>query len=433
MKCSFVRFRAVLPVAGNAALVLVMVLAGSKAWSVEPSNTADKTKPAVTYARQISRIMQNKCQTCHHAGTSAPFTLGNYNDAVHWSDTIREVIAQNRMPPWHADPHYGEFSNDRRLPKEEKTELLAWLNSGMPLGDTKDLPAPRAFADGWLIGKPDVIFELPEEVTVQATGVVPYQYFTTPTNFKEDVWIQAAEARPGNRGVVHHIIVSYHDPKNQGRQNARGIGDGFVVGTAPGDLPLMLPPGVAVRIPAGAELIWQMHYTPNGKEAKDKSQVGLIFYKGKEPPKRFAQTRGVTNNNFMIPPGDSNYLAESEWVVPRDILVLSFMPHMHLRGKDFQYRAIYPDGHSEIILNVPRYDFSWQTSYKLAKPLRLPKGTTIHCVAHFDNSAGNPANPDPKKTVTWGDQTFEEMMIGFVDYVWEQPEGEALLEGFKAF
>jgi hypothetical protein len=432
MKRSCVRCRTVLTLVGSAGFALTLLAAGSLALSKEPSKKAGKSKETVTYAKEVSRIMQDKCQTCHHAGTSAPFTLGSFDDAVHWADTIREVITDNRMPPWHADPHYGTFSNDRRLPKEEKDTILAWLDNGMKLGDKKDLPAPRTYAEGWVIGKPDVIFELPEEQTVQATGVVPYQYFVTPTNFKEDVWVEAAEARPGNRAVVHHIIVSYRDPKSKDRQNGRGFGDGFIVGTAPGDMPLILPPGVARRIPAGADLVWQMHYTPNGKEAKDKSQVGLVFYKGKEPPKRTAQTRGATNNGFVIPPGASNHLVESEWVVPRDTLLLSFMPHMHLRGKDFEYRAEYPDGRSEIILNVPHYDFAWQTSYRLAQPLRLTKGTKIHCTAHFDNSPGNPANPDPKKEVTWGDQTWEEMMIGWVDFIWQQPEAEAIVEGFKA-
>jgi hypothetical protein len=377
--------------------------------------------------------MQDKCQTCHHPGTAAPFTLASYDDAVHWADTIKEVLTEKRMPPWHADPRYGHFSNDRRLPKEELDTLLTWLDTGMELGDKKDLPPSRTYADGWVIGKPDVIFELPEEQTVPAKGVVPYQYFITPTNFKEDVWIQAAEARPGNRAVVHHIIVSFRDPKTKERQNGRGFGDGFIVGTAPGDMPLILEPGVAKRIPAGAELVWQMHYTPNGKEAKDKSQVGLIFYRGKEPPKYNAQTRGISNGNFAIPPGAPNHLVESEWQVPRDTLLISFMPHMHLRGKDFEYRAEYPDGRKEIILSVPHYDFAWQTSYRLAEPLLLPKGTKIHCTAHFDNSPANPANPDPKIEVTWGDQTWEEMMIGWIDFVWKQPEREALLEGFKAF
>src|SRR5262249_25243042 len=233
--------------------------------------------------------------------------------------------------------------------------------------------------------------------------------------------------------VVHHIIVSYRDKKVKDRPGGRGIGDGFIVGTAPGDMPLILPPGLARRIPAGADLVWQMHYTPNGKVGKDRSQVGLIFYKGKEPPKWYAQTRGISNGNFAIPPGAPNHLVESEWVVPRDALLLSFMPHMHLRGKDFEYRATYPDGRTEVLLSVPRYDFSWQTSYRLAQSQRLPKGTKLHCTAHFHTSAPTPANPDRKKEVTWGDQTWEEMMIGWVDYVWAQPESEAIAEGFKAF
>jgi hypothetical protein len=401
--------------------------------SKEPEKPAPKE--AITYAKQVSRIIQDRCQTCHHAGTAAPFSLLSYKDVVRWADTIREVVTEKRMPPWHADPHFGTWSNDRRLTKPEMDTLIGWLDTGMQQGDDRDLPPARTYADGWVIGKPDVIFELPAEQKVPASGVINYQYFVTPTNFKEDVWVQAAEARPGNRGVVHHIIVSFRDPKTKERSGGRnnGLGDGFSVGTAPGDMPLILPPGTARRIPAGSELVWQMHYTPNGKEAKDKSQVGFIFYKGKEPPKFNSQTRGAMNTNFAIPPGDSNYLTESEWVVPRDTLLLSFMPHMHLRGKDFKYTAEYPDGHKEVLLSVPHYDFNWQTSYRLAQPVRLPKGTRIHCVAHFDNSAANPANPDPKKEVTWGDQTFEEMMIGWVDFIWEQPEREAIAEGFKAF
>jgi hypothetical protein len=433
MKKSLLRDRSVLSASGCAAFALTLLIAGSGAVANEPSKATDNNQAAVTYAKDVSRILQNRCQNCHHAGTAAPFTLSSFDDAVHWADTIREVVKQDRMPPWHADSHYGTFSNDRRLTKEEKEVLLGWLNGGMPFGDKKDLPAPRQFAEGWLIGKPDVIFELPETQTVPATGVVPYLYFVTPTHFKEDVWIQAAEARPGNRGVVHHIVVSYRDPKVGDRQNAGGFGDGVIVGEAPGDIPLLLPRGAAIKVPAGAELIWQMHYTPNGKESKDKSQVGFVFYKGKEPPKRIAHTRGAANMTFAIPAGATNYLVESEWMAPRDIQLLSFMPHMHLRGKDFKYVAQYPDGHSEVILNVPRYDFAWQTSYRLAEPKRLPKGTKIHCTAHFDNSSGNPANPDPKKEVTWGDQTWEEMMIGWFDYVYEQPQKEALVEGFNAF
>ena len=419
---------------GLAGICLLGYPWGSGAASEKPEKATGKAKEAITYAQQVSRIIQNKCQSCHHPGTAAPFSLLTFKDAVHWSETIREVVSEKRMPPWHADPHYGSFSNDRRLSAEELDTLLAWIDSGTPLGDEKELPPARKYEDGWVIGKPDVIFELPGEQSVPATGVVAYQYFVTPTHFKEDVWIQAAEARPGNRGVVHHIIVSYREPNSKQRSGrSGGIGDGFIVGTAPGDMPVILPPGTARKIPAGSELVWQMHYTPNGKAAKDKSQVGLIFYKGKEPPKFNAQTRGIMNNGFVIPPGEPNKKVESDWVLPRDTLLLSFMPHMHLRGKDFEYRVEYPDGRKEILLAVPHFDFGWQTSYRLAAPVRLPKGTRIHCTAHFDNSADNPANPDPKKQVVWGDQTWEEMMIGWVDFVWEQPEADAIREGFKAF
>jgi mono/diheme cytochrome c family protein len=392
-----------------------------------------KSPSKVTYAKEVSRILQDNCQTCHHPGTAAPFSLLSYDDAVKWADSIREAVSDKRMPPWFADPHYGKFANDRRLKADDLKALLAWIDSGKEFGDKKDLPAERSYADGWVIGKPDVVFKLPYEQTIPASGTVPYRFFVTPTNFKEDVWVQAAEARPGNRAVVHHIIVSYRDPKAKGNNGRGGGGDGFIVGTAPGDMPLILRPGIARKIPAGSDLIWQMHYTPNGKEVKDLSEVGFVFYKGKEPPKYNAQTLGIMNGGFVIPPGEPNQQVESEWEAPRDTLLLAMIPHMHVRGKDFAYKVVYPDGKTETLLSVPKYDFNWQLTYRTEKPLKLPKGTKIHCTAHYDNSAANKANPDPKAEVTWGDQTWEEMMIGFIDFMWEQPEGEAILEGFKAF
>ncbi len=429
MKRSHARSAGMLALAALAAGSFAL-LGGSRAASEE----AAKSKVKVTYSKEVARILQENCQTCHHPGTAAPFSLMTYDDATKWAETIKEAVSDRRMPPWYADPHYGKFSNDRRLKPADMEALLSWIDSGMEEGNRKDLPPERTYADGWVIGKPDVVFELPQEVDVPASGTVPYQYYTTPTNFKEDVWVQAAEARPGNRGVVHHIIVSYRDPKNKDRGNGRGgAGDGFIVGTAPGDMPAIMPPGMALRIPAGAELIWQMHYTPNGKPAKDRSQIGLVFYKGKEPPKYNVQTIGVSNGAFVIPPGDPNHKVESEWTVPRDTLLLTFMPHMHLRGKDFEYKFVYPDGRTEVFLSVPKYDFNWQLMYRMDGAVRLPKGTKIHCTAHFDNSAANKANPDPKKEVTWGDQTWEEMMIGWVGFVWEQPEKEGIREGFKAF
>jgi mono/diheme cytochrome c family protein len=371
----------------------------------------------VTYAKHIAPIIQNKCQTCHRPGTAAPFSLLDYEDVVDWSQTIKEVVEQKRMPPWHADPRFGKFANDRRLTQDEIDLLVRWIDADTPKGNDQDLPPAKHYPDGWMIGTPDVVFELPEEVSVQATGTVPYRYYTTPTNFKEDVWVASAEARPGNRKVVHHIIVSFRDPQAPRREGA-GLGTGHIVGTAPGDMPLILPPGVARKIPAGSTLIWQVHYTPTGQVEKDRSQLGLIFYKEKEPPTRSVLTVGIAQRRFAIPPGDASYQVESDYVFPADAVLYSFMPHMHLRGKDFKYEATYPDGRSETLLSVPRYDFSWQSTYILREPMAMPKGTKIHCTAHFDNSRENRANPDPEKEVRWGDQTWEEMMIGWMNYAW---------------
>jgi hypothetical protein len=348
----------------------------------------------------------------------APFSLLDADDAVQWADMIKQVVLERRMPPWHADSRFGKFANDRQLSQDEIDTLVSWVDTGTPLGDKSKLPPPREYAEGWTIGKPDVVFELPSEVTVQATGTVPYRYYETETKFKEDVWIQAAECRPGNRKVVHHIIAFYKDPTvEKGKQR---IQDQWIAGTAPGDMALVLPPGVGRKIPAGSTIVWQMHYTPTGKEEKDRSQLGLVFYKGKEPPEHNIQTHGVGNHRFLIPPGDSYHEVKSSFTVPRDAIVLSFMPHMHLRGKDFIYRATYPDGRQETLLSVPRFDFSWQSTYRLTEPLHLPKGTKIDCTAHFDNSTENPNNPDSKKAIFWGDQTWDEMMIGYMDYYWDE-------------
>ena len=373
----------------------------------------------VTYAKEVSRIIQRRCHECHRPGMIGPFSLLNYESAVEWTDMMKEVVTQRRMPPWHADPRYGDFSNNRRMPQEEVDTLVAWIDSGAPFGDRKDLPPPKKYAEGWVIDEPDIVFKLPEEVTVPADGVVPYLHFNVPTHFKEDVWIQAAEARPDNRAVVHHIIVFSRDPKAKSRRGRNGQ---FVAGTAPGDPPLILPPGMAKKIPAGHELRFQMHYTPTGKVEKDRSSIGMIFYKGKTPPKAIARTRGIMNFRFEIPPGDSSYRVESSYTFRRDAYVFSLMPHMHWRGKDFVFRATYPDGRNEVLLSVPAYDFNWQNTYRFTTPMRAPKGTRIDCVAHFDNSKDNPANPDPTKAVRWGDQTWEEMMIGWMGYTWVEQE-----------
>lgn len=385
----------------------------------------------ITYAKQVSRILQKRCQECHRPGQVAPMPLTSYEDALSWQEMIAEVVAERRMPPWHADPKHGTFANDRSLSAEERTTLLDWIKQGCPKGDARDLPAEKTWTRGWTIGKPDVVFEMPTAFTVPAeTGPrgVAYKYFVVPTGFTEDRWVEAAEARPGAREVVHHIIVYVVDrTKLRGKDGNKpgrptdtdlarrdGIGNGFLTAYAPGDMPLVLEPGSAKRIPKGAVLVFQMHYTPDGVERVDRSSVGLRF--AAQPPKQEVRTRAIAQRFLMIPAGAEHYEAKAKATLERDVELFSLLPHLHLRGKDFTYEVVYADGKRETLLAVPRYDFNWQSTYRLATPKRLPTGARIECTAHFDNSVKNLNNPDPTKMVFWGDQTWEEMMIGFVDY-----------------
>ena len=364
----------------------------------------------VSYASGAARIIQQKCQSCHRPGQVAPFSLLTYDDARKHAAMIHEVVDNGRMPPWHADPRYGHFSNDRSLNSHDRSALLAWVEQGAPLGEPGEIPPAKRFPEGWSIGQPDLVFEIPEAYTVPAQGTVEYVRLRVPTKFSEDRWIQAAEAQPGDRGVVHHIIV-YVDDHRGGRH---GLGDlGHLVGYAPGDMPSVYPPGTAKKVPAGADFLFEIHYTPIGKVRTDRSKVGLIF--AKAPVTRQAYTLPIAQDRFLIPPREGNVPVEASMTFGQDSRLLGFMPHMHLRGKDFRYDIVRPGKAPETILSVPAYDFGWQSYYILAQPLDLPKGTRIDCLAHFDNSDKNPYNPDPSKTVRWGDQTFEEMMIGYID------------------
>jgi hypothetical protein len=374
------------------------------------ANDADKDKASVTFAKDVAPIFYKNCVQCHRTGEIAPMSLMTYKEARPWARSIKEKVATREMPPWHADPHVGQFANDRRLSQKDVDTIVAWVDQGAKEGNPKELPPAPSFLDGWNIGKPDAVFQLPQPYTVPATGVVEYKYFSVPTNFKEDMWVQAAEIRPGSRAVVHHIIVfaqSGHERK-------------LLVGYAPGEQPAVIPEGLARKIPAGANLVFQVHYTPNGTEAKDQSYVGLIF--AKQKPKAEIVTRPIMNAKFVIPPGDPNHRVDSSFIVPDDIHIQSLMPHMHYRGKDFEFRVTFPDGTSKTILSVPRYDFAWQSYYILKEPVAAPKGSRIDCIAHFDNSEKNKYNPDPKKEVRWGDQTWEEMMIGWMSYTFDKPQ-----------
>jgi hypothetical protein len=382
----------------------------------------------VTFTKDVAPILYARCVECHRPGEVAPMPLRTYKEVRPWAKAIREVVVERRMPPWLADPHYGEFANERRLSPPELHTIVAWVDGGAKEGDPKDLPPPPKFEEGWVIGKPDAVFSLPMEVSVPADGVVPYRYFAVPTNFTEDRWVQAAEVRIGNRGVVHHVIVTVLEPGGAplpaageiGRPRgeagtSRRIPVSGLVGTAPGMPPMILEPGQAKLVKAGSVLSFQMHYTPNGVAAGDRTSVGLIFARG--PVEKRVLTGGAFGTNLAIPPGDSNYEVRSNYTFRQDSLILSFMPHMHVRGKDFEYKLVHPDGTSKLVLRVPRYDFNWQLEYVLKQPLAAPKGSRLECVAHFDNSAQNKFNPDPTRWVRWGDQTWEEMMIGWFDYI----------------
>jgi hypothetical protein len=334
--------------------------------------------------------------------------MNSYEEIVGWAETIREVVDEGRMPPWYADPRYGHFSNNPRLSDAEKSLIATWVANGCPQGDPADLPEPRQYAEGWQIGQPDqVVYMREEPFVVPPEGVVDYQYFTADPQWTTEKWIEATEIRPNNRAVVHHIRVDVL-PENVGQTAPReGIG---LFG--PGFSPLVCPPGTALHVPARARLIFNVHYTPNGVEQQDRSMIGVRFA---DPAKirKIYRCSEVTDNTFRIPPGDPNYPVQASVRFLCDKMLLSVFPHMHTRGKSFRYEAFYPDGTREILLDVPNYDFNWQLTYQFAEPKLMPRGTHLRCVAHYDNSSENRANPDSTKVVTFGQQTWDEMMEGF--------------------
>ena len=379
---------------------------------------APRADSEVTYSNQIARIFQARCVECHRTGQIAPFALETYDDAVGWGEMIREVVETQRMPPWHADPRWGRFSNEARLSDEEQQLIAAWVEAGCPEGDRAELPPPREFVEGWSIGEPDLLYHMSDApYEVPAEGVVEYQYFVVDPGFKEDTWVAAAEARPGAIDVVHHIIVFIIPPGQKLGPDGRPtiFPTDLLGGYAPG-LPAMQGyRGMARKVAAGSRLLFQMHYTPNGRAQQDRSYLGL---KLADPSQIRHDVRSglVANLAFAIPPGESDYEVTAQRRFRSDTLLLWMMPHMHLRGKSFLYEVEYPDGSREVLLSVPRYDFNWQLAYVLEEPKLLPAGTVLTCTARFDNSAENLSNPDPTQTVRWGDQTWEEMMIGW--YVW---------------
>ncbi|HET6879891.1 MAG TPA: redoxin domain-containing protein [Pirellulales bacterium] len=370
-------------------------------------------KPAtgdITYTKHIAPLLNAHCVRCHRKGEIGPFTLTSYDDVVGWTETIREVITQRRMPPWHASPEFGHFRNDARLPDEAKELIFKWIDNGVPAGDPADLPAPPEFVEGWRIGKPDLVFSMPQAFTVPAKGVVPYQTFVVDVTLDEDKWIQAAEVRPGNRAVVHHLVL-YYVPPGADKERPEAVLFNSLAAYSPGMPASVFREGHAKFVPKGSKLKIQCHYTPNGSEQVDQSVAGLIFARP-DTVKKQLLTQLCINFKLHIPPGEANYVADAEHRFDQETRLYSLLPHMHLRGKSFRFDARYPDGTSETLLDVPRYDFNWQNSYVFAEPKRMPEGTVIHCTASFDNSAENPTNPDPTSAVRWGEQTWEEMLVG---------------------
>ena len=363
----------------------------------------------ITYTEQISRLMQEHCVSCHREGQVAPFALTSYEETSAWAETMLEVIDDGRMPPWHANPEHGHFANDARMSDADKQLFREWVENGMPEGDASKLPPPPVFTEGWQIAEPDVVYKMPKAFNVPPKGTVPYHYVVVDPKIKEDIWVKQAEVRPGNYSVVHHALAFFIPPDREFEP-----GDPLFnsIGTyAPGMPPADWPAGYSRFVPAGAKLVFQMHYTPNGSIQTDQSELGIVLADPQTVKKKVRYMIAI-NTNFRIPPEDGNYHVPAQRRFDNDVILHALMPHMHLRGKAFRFTAIYPDGQEEILLDVPRYDFNWQNSYALAEPKRLPAGTVVKCDGYFDNSAENLVNPDPLSEVHWGDQTWDEMMIG---------------------
>ena len=371
----------------------------------------------VTYHRDVARILQQNCLACHREGGIAPFALDSPDAVLDRARTIGRVVEQGHMPPWFAAPAplggQNPWANDRSLSERDKSDLLDWLRSSdRPLGSVADAPAPVTFASDWTISAPDLVLQLPKPISIKANGVMPYQFVTVDTGLAEEKWVEAVEILPSARDVVHHVLVQELENGASEKKIADGTG-GFWAAYVPGNGARIFPQGFARRLRAGTKLVFQIHYTPNGREVHEQMRLGLVF--AKQPPDYEMSAVGVSKKDLSIPPGAPNHVEVKERKVPFDMYVSSFMPHMHVRGKAFKYELLHEDGKQETLLDIPHYDFNWQLSYDLKQPRFLPKGSRVRITAVFDNSVENKANPDPTKLVKWGSQTSEEMMIGYME------------------
>lgn len=406
-------------------LKILALVTGFATISLQASR-AENSEP-ITYSKHIAPILQSRCVECHRTQGLAPFDLQSYESSRPRAKAIQKQVREGKMPPWGLDPKVGEWSNDPTLTAEQIGMIDKWVETGAREGDKKDLPEPRIFHDDWSIPKPDMVFEMPKEITIPAEGVMPYQYHTTELNNTEDLYVQSMEVLPGNRKVVHHIIVFLQPPSEWARANQDGFTTGFLDVYAPGSPAGVNPPGVARLIPKGSKLTWQVHYTPTGKEEKDKSKFGIVL--ATEKPRELMRTALMVNVGFTIPPMVEEHVVEGKTTIKHDATIYSYTPHMHYRGKAMEFYITPPGGQEELVCSVPKYDFNWQLDYFLKQPRKVPAGTVVRVVGHFDNSPKNPFNPDPTKAVKWGEQTWDEMLMGGVFLSWPVGENPASSPG----
>ena len=418
--------------------LFVIALTALLGTRVDIQAAPQSTEGVPTFSRDVAPILYANCVTCHRPGEIGPMSLLSYQDARPWARAISKKVEDGVMPPWHADAPHGTFSNERTLTAAEKSTIARWAAGGAPEGDARDLKAPPTFAQGWSIGTPDVVFEMEEDYPVAARGTIQYEHFYIPTNFTDAKWLKAIEARPGNRALVHHILVYYEAPADgprvvpaiqPNREHSRidgrstpgnrpvrntGFPARLLATYAPGTEPQIFPEGTALRLAPGGLIHLQVHYTANGTAGTDRSRVGLVF--AKEPPSEEMRAAQFLNAQFTIPAGAEDYQVSTDVTFLQDATVRGLFPHTHVRGKRWSYTLELPDGTKRPLLSVPKYDFNWQTYYMFREPLAVPKGARIVSTAWYDNSAANKSNPDPTIAVKWGDQTWEEMQYTGILY-----------------
>ncbi len=417
---------------GFAAALLMLMPAAPAARLIGGAPAVQAGDHSPTFYGDVLPILEKHCQVCHRVDGIAPMRLVTFEQARKWAPEIAHRVSTRTMPPWFADPEYGHFANDPCLTTEEIALVSAWVDSGAQAGDPRDAPPALHWDGSWNIPQPDRIVKMPEPVPIPAGGIVDYTYEIVPTKFSEDTWVRMSQVLPSSREHVHHAVIYIRPPGSDWLRGAP-VGRPFTAPSlpdakdmldahfttrdmllvyAPGSSPDQWPEDMAKCVPAGSDLVFQMHYTTNGHAAEDQTSVGMVF--SGRPPRMRVITLQLTNDTFVIPPGADDYRVQVRGTLPNDAILLSFFPHRHLRGKRFEYNIIRPDGGFQTLLRV-NYDFYWQLSYRLAQPLDLKAGTILQAVAWFDNSRNNPHNPDPTKEVRWGDQTSDEMMVGFFD------------------